>query len=67
MVECVNDMEAFCQITDYVFFQILHSTQPELEGARKILNNILRRKLYKCVGQTQLTAGQVLNKVQNAS
>ena len=64
MLEALDDMVAFSQITDHIFFQILHSPEPELEDARNILSNILRRKLYKCVGQTQLNASQVLSKVQ---
>ena len=63
MLESLDDMVAFTQITDNVFFQILYSTQPELEDARNILKNILHRKLYKCVGQTQLKSSQVLSKV----
>ncbi|KAG5836004.1 hypothetical protein ANANG_G00250000 [Anguilla anguilla] len=48
----INDMEAYTKLTDSVFEQILHSSQPELADARQILRNILRRKLYKCIGQT---------------
>lgn len=62
MSEAIDDMAALCQITDHIFFQILHSSEPELEGARNILKNVLRRKLYKCVGQTQLKNSQVLEK-----
>ena len=66
MVGAVKDMDmvAFSQITDHIFVRILHSTEPELEDARNILRNILRRKLYKFIGQTQLKANQVLSKVQ---
>lgn len=63
MSEAIDDMKAYCQMTDYVFFQILHSTQPELADAREILNNILKRNLYKCAGQTQLKHNHVVTKV----
>ncbi|XP_055044729.2 deoxynucleoside triphosphate triphosphohydrolase SAMHD1 [Misgurnus anguillicaudatus] len=48
----INDMEAYTQLTDHIFEQILHSSTPELADARAILNNIVCRRLYKCVGQT---------------
>nr|XP_006003880.2 PREDICTED: deoxynucleoside triphosphate triphosphohydrolase SAMHD1-like [Latimeria chalumnae] len=49
-----NDMEAYTKLTDCIFYQILHSSSQELAEARKILENIIRRKLYKCVGQTHV-------------
>uniref|UniRef100_A0A7N6AY99 Deoxynucleoside triphosphate triphosphohydrolase SAMHD1 n=1 Tax=Anabas testudineus TaxID=64144 RepID=A0A7N6AY99_ANATE len=49
----IDDMEAYTKLTDHVFEQILNSSSPELAEARQILQNILRRRLYKCVGQTQ--------------
>lgn len=50
--ECIDDMEAYSQLTDHVYYQILSSTDPALEEARKILLRIQRRDLYKCIGQT---------------
>lgn len=38
---------------DHVFEQILNSSSPELAEARQILRNIICRRLYKCLGQTQ--------------
>lgn len=64
MSEAIHDMTAFTKLTDHVFFTILYSTEPELEDSRMILNNILKRKLYKCVGQTQLRHDQVIAKSQ---
>ncbi|KAG7472413.1 hypothetical protein MATL_G00108560 [Megalops atlanticus] len=49
----IDDMEAYTKLTDHIFEQILYSSSPELAEARTILHNILTRKLYKCVGQTQ--------------
>ncbi|XP_006003871.2 deoxynucleoside triphosphate triphosphohydrolase SAMHD1-like [Latimeria chalumnae] len=50
----IDDMEAYTKLTDCIFYQILHSSSQELAEARKILENIIRRKLYKCVGQTHV-------------
>ena len=65
MSEAIYDMKVFSQMTDNVFFQILHSTgdHPDLIAAREILQNILHRKLYKCVGQTQLKPEHLIKKV----
>ncbi|XP_019746798.1 deoxynucleoside triphosphate triphosphohydrolase SAMHD1 isoform X2 [Hippocampus comes] len=49
----IDDMEAYTKLTDSVFEQILHSPNPDLAEAQKILQNILLRRLYKCLGQTQ--------------
>lgn len=38
--------------TDHIFEQILYSSDPALSEAQDILQNILCRRLYKCVGQT---------------
>ncbi|XP_052818005.1 deoxynucleoside triphosphate triphosphohydrolase SAMHD1-like [Mya arenaria] len=53
MSEAIHDMKAFSQMTDHVFNLILNSTDPNLKESRDILTNVLKRKLYKCVGQTQ--------------
>ncbi|XP_006003881.1 deoxynucleoside triphosphate triphosphohydrolase SAMHD1-like [Latimeria chalumnae] len=50
----IDDMEAYTKLTDCIFYQILHSSSQKLAEARKILENIIRRKLYKCVGQTHV-------------
>ncbi|KAI1892779.1 hypothetical protein AGOR_G00137040 [Albula goreensis] len=49
----IDDMEAYTKLTDHVFEQILYSSSPELAEAREILSDVICRKLYKCVGQTQ--------------
>ncbi|XP_054651195.1 deoxynucleoside triphosphate triphosphohydrolase SAMHD1 isoform X1 [Dunckerocampus dactyliophorus] len=49
----IDDMEAYTKLTDHVFEQILHSSTSELAEARQILQNILLRRLYRFVGQTQ--------------
>ncbi|XP_071332525.1 deoxynucleoside triphosphate triphosphohydrolase SAMHD1-like isoform X2 [Trachinotus anak] len=49
----IEDMEAYTKLTDRVFEDILHSSSPELEDARQILNRIINRDLYKCVGKVE--------------
>ncbi|XP_055022361.1 deoxynucleoside triphosphate triphosphohydrolase SAMHD1 isoform X1 [Boleophthalmus pectinirostris] len=49
----IDDMEAYTKLTDHVFEQILNSSSKELADARQILRNIVCRRLYKCLGQTQ--------------
>nr|KAF6423692.1 SAM and HD domain containing deoxynucleoside triphosphate triphosphohydrolase 1 [Rousettus aegyptiacus] len=49
----IDDMEAFTKLTDNIFLEILYSTDPKLEAARKILEKIEHRNLYKYVGETQ--------------
>ncbi|XP_076023304.1 deoxynucleoside triphosphate triphosphohydrolase SAMHD1-like isoform X2 [Genypterus blacodes] len=51
--KAIDDMEAYIKLTDHVFEQILHSSSPELAEAKQILQNIVCRRLYKCLGQTQ--------------
>ncbi|XP_046895374.1 deoxynucleoside triphosphate triphosphohydrolase SAMHD1-like isoform X2 [Hypomesus transpacificus] len=51
MSEAIDDMEAYTKLTDHVFEQILHSPSTDLDKARKILERITHRHLYKCVGQ----------------
>ncbi|KAF4077906.1 hypothetical protein AMELA_G00193350 [Ameiurus melas] len=50
--EAIEDMEAYTKLTDHIFEQILYSSDPALSEAQAILQNILYRRLYKCVGQT---------------
>ncbi|XP_028309846.1 deoxynucleoside triphosphate triphosphohydrolase SAMHD1-like isoform X4 [Gouania willdenowi] len=49
----IDDPEAYTKLTDQVFEQILNSSDPNLEEARKILCSIIERRLYKCLGQIQ--------------
>ncbi|XP_071777168.2 deoxynucleoside triphosphate triphosphohydrolase SAMHD1-like [Centroberyx gerrardi] len=49
----INDMEAYTKLTDHVFEQILNSSSSELAESRQILQNIVYRRLYTFVGQTQ--------------
>ncbi|XP_042563449.1 deoxynucleoside triphosphate triphosphohydrolase SAMHD1-like [Clupea harengus] len=53
--KAIDDMEAYTNLTDHVFLQILYSYSDELAGAREILQNIICRRLYKCVGEIRPT------------
>lgn len=46
-------MEAYQKLTDFVFEQILWSSDEKLAESRKILMSIQTRQLYKIVGETQ--------------
>lgn len=50
--ECIDDPEAYTKLNDSIFHMILVSTDDALDEARKILQRIERRQLYRCVGQT---------------
>ncbi|XP_076023307.1 deoxynucleoside triphosphate triphosphohydrolase SAMHD1-like [Genypterus blacodes] len=53
--KAIDDMEAYSKLTDHVFEQILHSPSEEhdMVEAKKILQNIVCRRLYKCLGETR--------------
>ncbi|XP_036447116.1 deoxynucleoside triphosphate triphosphohydrolase SAMHD1, partial [Colossoma macropomum] len=51
MSEAIEDMEAYTKLTDHIFEQILYSSNPKLSEAKNILQKIISRQLYKCVGQ----------------
>jgi len=56
--ETIGDMVAYTKVNDSVFLRILHSTEPELEKARKILENVDHRRLYRFIGQTNPKSGR---------
>ncbi|XP_076023306.1 deoxynucleoside triphosphate triphosphohydrolase SAMHD1-like isoform X2 [Genypterus blacodes] len=49
----IDDMEAYIKLTDHVFEQILYSSDQKLAEAKQILQDVVHRRLYKCLGQTQ--------------
>ncbi|XP_038606165.1 deoxynucleoside triphosphate triphosphohydrolase SAMHD1 [Tachyglossus aculeatus] len=49
----IDDMEAYTKLTDHIFLEILHSSDPNLAEAQEILHKVERRELYKYVGETQ--------------
>ncbi|XP_040914585.1 deoxynucleoside triphosphate triphosphohydrolase SAMHD1 [Toxotes jaculatrix] len=58
----IDDMVAYTKLTDCVFEEILHSSSEELAEPRQILHNIVCRRLYKCLGQTQADKPLNVNK-----
>ncbi|XP_069189052.1 deoxynucleoside triphosphate triphosphohydrolase SAMHD1 isoform X3 [Procambarus clarkii] len=52
-----NDMSAYTNLVDNVFHRILlaEGEHPDIRKAKEILENVLKRKLYVYVGQTQHT------------
>uniref|UniRef100_A0A8C7X6A4 HD domain-containing protein n=1 Tax=Oryzias sinensis TaxID=183150 RepID=A0A8C7X6A4_9TELE len=49
-----DDMEAYIQLTDQVTERIPESSSSEMEQARNILERIMRRDLYKLVGEAKV-------------
>ncbi|XP_029912102.1 deoxynucleoside triphosphate triphosphohydrolase SAMHD1-like isoform X1 [Myripristis murdjan] len=54
--ETIDNMSAYTKLTDSVFDQILNSPDVNLQGAREILNKIIRRQIYKCLGKIRSEA-----------
>uniref|UniRef100_A0A3B3WS15 HD domain-containing protein n=1 Tax=Poecilia mexicana TaxID=48701 RepID=A0A3B3WS15_9TELE len=46
-----DDMEAYTKLTDNVFEQILNDDDQNMREAKEILGKILKRNLYKCLGE----------------
>ncbi|CAG5125643.1 unnamed protein product, partial [Candidula unifasciata] len=49
--ECINDMEAYTQLTDNILFKILdtESEADDMKAAKGLITRLLTRDLYKCV------------------
>ncbi|XP_072099898.1 deoxynucleoside triphosphate triphosphohydrolase SAMHD1-like [Mobula birostris] len=62
MSTAIADMEAYTKLTDSIFERILNSSDAELQEAREILSNVVCRKLYKWIGQTQPAADTTIKK-----
>jgi len=56
--ETISDMVAYTKVNDSIFLSILNSSELELEEARKILEKIERRRLYRFIGQTNPKPGR---------
>ncbi|XP_061428011.1 deoxynucleoside triphosphate triphosphohydrolase SAMHD1 [Lethenteron reissneri] len=54
----IDDMVAYTKLTDLIFYEILHSRDPNLKEARVILENVVCRRLYKFVNHTQPGEGK---------
>ena len=53
MSESLDDMHAYRHLTDSVLEHILFSQKGNLKESKDIIQKILTRQLYKCVGQSQ--------------
>ncbi|KAL8607473.1 hypothetical protein ACOMHN_004445 [Nucella lapillus] len=53
--ECIEDMGDYMKLTDYVFHEILLNpgVDAHLQKAQGILQNLQKRKLYKCLGKSK--------------
>ncbi|XP_052062379.1 deoxynucleoside triphosphate triphosphohydrolase SAMHD1-like [Mytilus californianus] len=60
--ECIDDPEAYTNLSDSIFHVILMSVDKGLEKSRKILQRIMHRQLYACVGETTPTEGETYEK-----
>ena len=54
MSETIDDMKAYSKLTDTVIRTILLSSDNKLKDSKLILMDIMNRKLYKFVAQTQV-------------
>lgn len=50
--DCIKWPEAYTRLSDSIFHVILMSIDENLKEAREILQRVLHRKLYRCVGET---------------
>lgn len=55
LADVCDDMAAYTNLTDEVFHRILldERNHPEVQHAKNILSDILRRQLYRCVGHAK--------------
>ncbi|XP_071817032.1 deoxynucleoside triphosphate triphosphohydrolase SAMHD1-like isoform X3 [Apostichopus japonicus] len=54
MSESIDDMEAYSKLNDHIMWKILCTTKDKFKKSRDLINRILTRDLFVCVGQTQL-------------
>ncbi|PIK50336.1 putative deoxynucleoside triphosphate triphosphohydrolase SAMHD1-like, partial [Apostichopus japonicus] len=54
MSQSIDDMEAYSKLNDHIMWTILCSNDDNLKKSRDLINRILTRDLFVCVGQTQL-------------
>lgn len=57
--ECINNAEAFSQLTDHVFDDIRNSSDEELKDAKDIMKIIDARKHYKLVSTASPRANDI--------
>ena len=66
MSEAVEDMVAYTKLTDNIMHEIMQSDDTNLAASREILENIHKRQLYKCVGQTQPPENTIIKRVNTS-
>ena len=59
--EAHSHADALSRMTDHIFYDILYSTEADFEEARKLLQRILQRDLYKNVACRNLST-ELLNR-----
>ncbi|XP_059411052.1 deoxynucleoside triphosphate triphosphohydrolase SAMHD1-like [Carassius carassius] len=52
--DAIDDMLEYTKLTDHIFEEILYSSDVRLKDARKELEDVVMRRLPKCVGETRL-------------
>ncbi|KAL0151874.1 hypothetical protein M9458_052875, partial [Cirrhinus mrigala] len=57
-----NVLEKFTKLTDHIFEEILYSTDDELKDARTKLQDVVKRRLPKCVGENRISQNMFENK-----
>jgi deoxynucleoside triphosphate triphosphohydrolase SAMHD1 len=58
MSDSYRDMHAYWRITEWIVKYIQHSTIPELEPSRDLLNRLWKRDLFVCAGEILLDMEQ---------
>ncbi|XP_050956874.1 deoxynucleoside triphosphate triphosphohydrolase SAMHD1-like [Labeo rohita] len=54
-------VEKMSKLTDHIFEEILYSTDDKLKDARMKLEDVVRRRLPKCVGETRIKQSEFKN------
>ncbi|XP_057187502.1 uncharacterized protein LOC130552866 isoform X1 [Triplophysa rosa] len=52
--DAIHNMVDYIKLTDHIFDEILHHSDPQLKEAKDILENIVNRRLPKFVGEARL-------------
>lgn len=65
MSECIKEenMDAYMNLNDSIFHQILLSPDPNLQKSKDILQALQRRRLYKCAAESVPIEGTRFNDV----
>lgn len=63
LADVCDDMVAYTNLTDEIFHRILldEGGHPEVQCAKNILSNILKRQLYRCVGHAKPKVSNIVS------